>query len=90
VAQGQLEQRHACPVRYPVPGQKLWICEQTLCLVQGLVYLPMNAGPGWSSGLVADALLDSPLPHPTALGSENTGRLEVICWRMSVCCGVRA
>lgn len=66
-----------------MPDQKLWLYEQTLCLVQGLVYLPMNAGPGWSSGLVAYGLLGFLLPHPTALGSEDTGRLKVVCWRAS-------
>lgn len=43
----------------------------------------MNAGPGWSSGLVAYGLLGFLLPHPTALGSEDTGRLKVVCWRAS-------
>lgn len=83
VALGQPEQRHAFHVRHPVSGQKLWHYEQTLCLVQGLVYLPMNAGPGWSSELVAYTLLDSLPACGTALGSENTGRLEVICWGVS-------
>lgn len=40
-----------------MPGQKLQLYEQTLILVEGLVYLPMNADPGWSSVLVEYALL---------------------------------
>lgn len=68
MAQGQLEQRHACSVRQPVPGQKLQLYEQTLILVEGLVYLPMNADPGWSSVLVEYALLGFPSALPLCIG----------------------
>lgn len=51
-----------------MPGQKLQLCEQTLILVEGLVYLPMNADPGWSSVLVEYALLGFPSALPLCTG----------------------